>query len=83
MKQRNHCETELLASTDHCELSCCGGCGQIVLTLPHITLRLPVALFAEIAECVELAAPRLSEMGSEEEETAAPKPRRRAGNSCH
>jgi len=82
MKQRNHCETELLASTDHCDLSCCGGCGQIVLTLPHIALRLPVALFAEIADCVEQAAPRLSEMGAEEE-AAAPTHRRRTGNSCH
>ena len=59
MKRRTYCPTVSVAISDHCEVACCNECGQVVLSFPHITLRLPIALFMEAAACIEEAAVRL------------------------
>lgn len=83
MKRRNFCPTESVATSEHCEVACCHECGQVVLSLPHITLRLPVALFMDAAACIEEAAARLPLlMDSGEESDVADSPAK-ARNASH
>jgi len=68
MTLRKLCDAAVLATSDGCEITCCRDCGHVRLTLPHFSIRLPVNLFLDAAECIQEAAARLPEVLSLTEE---------------
>lgn len=63
MNARTWCTPRVIATSEHCEVAACLECGQVILTLPHLTLRLPLPLFGDVAACMEMAAAALPETG--------------------
>lgn len=79
MSTRAWCTPRVIATSGQCEVAACMDCGQVILTLPHLTLRLPLPLFGDAAACMEMAAAALPLQGADSEDfpTAGPQGSRR------